>query len=98
MIFGARTAARSLSLGAGCPATAAVRAKLGDSMSAFTTQQQCRRERIVSAATLSNAAVIDGTATVPSREWWRREAARLGSDWNGLMELRASVAPLACGV
>ena len=35
----------------------------------------------MSAATLSSAAVTDGTATVPSREWWRREAAREGSDW-----------------
>src|SRR5262249_23820626 len=44
-------------------------------------QQQCRRELIVSAATPGSAAVIDGTATVPSRERWRREAAREGSDW-----------------
>jgi len=39
--------------------------------------QQCRRERIVSAATLSSATVIDRTATVPSREWWRREVAHI---------------------
>jgi hypothetical protein len=32
-------------------------------------------------ATVSIAAGIDETATVPSREWWRREAAREGSDW-----------------
>jgi hypothetical protein len=30
------------------------------------------------------------------RDWWRHEAARHGSDWNGIMGLRASVAPLAC--
>jgi hypothetical protein len=52
----------------------------------------------MSSATLSSAAVIDGTATIQSREWWRREAARLGFDWNGVMEMRASVGPLACRV
>jgi hypothetical protein len=38
------------------------------------------------------------TTTAESREWWRRESARLHSDWNGIMELRASVAPLTCNV
>jgi hypothetical protein len=54
----------------------------------------------MSLATLSGPAVIatsSGTTT-PEREWWRHEAARLGSDWNAIMELRASVAPLTCRV
>jgi len=38
------------------------------------------------------------SSTAEKRECWRREAARLGSDWNGIMELRASVGPLACCV
>ena len=38
------------------------------------------------------------TTTAKSREWWRRESARLGSDWNGIMELRASVAPPTCDI
>jgi len=38
------------------------------------------------------------SSTAKKREWWRREAARLGSDWNGVMELRISVAPLECGI
>src|SRR5262245_39487755 len=49
-------------------------------------------------ATLGSAAVIKDTTTAKSREWWRRVSARLGSDWNGIMELRASVAPLTCDV
>jgi hypothetical protein len=52
----------------------------------------------MSSATLGSAAVIEDTTTAKSREWWRRESARLGSDWNGIMELRASVAPLTCNV
>jgi len=52
----------------------------------------------MSSATLGSAAVIKDTTTAKSREWWRRESARLGSDWNGIMELRASVAPLTCDV
>jgi hypothetical protein len=38
------------------------------------------------------------SSTAEKREWWRREAARRGSDWNGIMELRASVGSLACSV
>ena len=52
----------------------------------------------MSSATLGRAAIIKDTRTAKSREWWRRESARLGSDWNGIMELRASVAPLTCDV
>jgi len=55
----------------------------------------------MNSATLSGAAVVaasSGTRTAERRKWWRREAARLGSDWNAIMELRASVAPLTCGV
>ena len=52
----------------------------------------------MSSATLGSAAVIKDTTTAKSREWWRRESARLGSDWNGIRELRASVAPLTCDV
>ena len=52
----------------------------------------------MSSATLGSAAVIKDTTTAKSREWWRRESARLGSDWNGIMELRASVAPLTCDI
>lgn len=52
----------------------------------------------MSSATLGSAAAIKNTTTAKSREWWRRESARLGSDWNGIMELRASVAPLTCDV
>ena len=44
-----------------------------------------------------NSATAD-SSTAEKREWWRREAARLGSDWNGIMELRASVGPLAWSV
>lgn len=52
----------------------------------------------MSSATLGRAAVIRDATTPKSREWWRRESARLGSDWNGIMELRASVAALTCSV
>jgi hypothetical protein len=52
----------------------------------------------MSSATLGRAAVIRDATTAKSREWWRRESARLGSDWNGIMELRVSVAPLTCDV
>lgn len=52
----------------------------------------------MSSATLGSAAVIKDATTAKSREWWRREAARLGCDWNAVMELRVSVAPLTCGV
>ena len=48
-----------------------------------------------------NSTVPDATAisaTHHDRTWWRLETARLGSDWNGIMTLRASVAPLACDV
>jgi hypothetical protein len=38
------------------------------------------------------------TAPAERREWWRREAARVGSNWNAVMDLRISVAPLACGI
>ena len=51
----------------------------------------------MSSAILDSAAVIKD-ATTASRDWWRREAARLGCDWNAVMELRVSVAPLTCGV
>jgi hypothetical protein len=52
-------------------------------------------------AVLGKATVTNGsgdTRTAKSREWWRHEAGRLGSDWNAIMELRASVAPLTCDV
>jgi len=55
----------------------------------------------MNSATLSGAAVVaasSGTRTAERRKWWRREATRLGSDWNAIMELRVSVAPLTCGV
>jgi hypothetical protein len=52
----------------------------------------------MSSTTLGSAVVIKNTTPAKSREWWRRESARLGSDWNGIMELRASVAPLRCDV
>jgi hypothetical protein len=52
----------------------------------------------MSSATLSSAVVIKDATTTKSREWWRHEAARLGCDWNAVMELRVSVAPLTCGV
>ena len=52
----------------------------------------------MSSATLGSAVVIKDTTTLKSCEWWRRESARLGSDWNGIMELRASVAPVTCDV
>jgi hypothetical protein len=52
----------------------------------------------MSSTTLGSLAVIKDTTTAKSREWWRRESARLGSDWNGIMELRASIAPLTCDV
>jgi hypothetical protein len=55
----------------------------------------------MNAATVSGAAVVaasSGTRTAERRKWWRREATRLGSDWNAIMELRASMAPLTCGV
>jgi hypothetical protein len=49
-------------------------------------------------ATVSIAAGIDETATVPSREWWRREAAREGSDWLTILsEYLALVGHLAGG-
>jgi len=54
----------------------------------------------MSSATVGSAVVIEHTTPAKSREWRRRESARLGSDWNGIMELPASVAPLTrdvCG-
>jgi hypothetical protein len=65
---------------------------------AVVRHRSARREDLDGAA--SGAAVIatsSGTTT-PEREWWRREAARLGSDWNAIMQLRALVAPLTCGI
>src|SRR5262249_28127323 len=53
---------------------------------------------VVSSGTLTSAVVIKETRPAKSREWWRRESARLGSDWKGIMALRASVAPLRCDV
>jgi hypothetical protein len=57
-----------------------------------------RRGSVMSSATLGSAVVIEDTTPAKSRGWWRRESARLGSDWNGIMELRASVALLTCDV
>jgi hypothetical protein len=48
-------------------------------------------------APLGRAAVI-AASTGPRTAGRRERAARLGSDWNAIMELRASVAPLTCSV
>jgi hypothetical protein len=32
------------------------------------------------------------------RRWWQKESRRVGSDWNGLMNLRASIAPFVCEI
>ena len=40
----------------------------------------------MSSATPDSAAVIKDATTAKSREWWRREAARLGFDWSAVME------------
>ena len=52
----------------------------------------------MSSATLDSTSVVKDATTAKSRAWWRREAARLSCDWNAVMELRVSVAPLTCGL